>query len=275
MIGQAISKLQEEHHNSIGYRHMVTLLEKDTGKKLGSRRIRRIMKEKELQSAVRRKKYSDEVYIRRRKMKESLPPDLIQRHFYALEPYKRMVEDITYLPCIEQTYYLNAIEDLYNGEILAYTISDSVDTKLCTDTVKALMNRIQCIAGAVLHSDGGSTYQSYAYRSLLEALGIRMSLGKTGSCYENAAMEALNGIIKTECLYCRFGKSNVKNRRIPKRDIIPAVEAFIEFYNTERPKERLGFLSPVEFRLRNPKGTYPMVVEQEKGLTEQENGKTI
>jgi hypothetical protein len=53
------------------------------------------------------------------------------------------------------------------------------------------------------------------------------------------------------------------------------VEAFIEFYNTERPKERLGFLSPVEFRLRNPKGTYPMVVEQEKGLTEQENGKTI
>jgi transposase InsO family protein len=188
VIGQAISKLQEEHHDSIGYRHMVTLLEKDTGKKLGSRRIRRIMKEKELQSAVRRKKYSDEVYIRRRKMKESLPPDLIQRHFYALEPYKRMVEDITYLPCIEQTYYLNAIADLYNGEILAYTISDSVDTKLCTDTVKALMNRIKCIAGAVLHSDGGSTYQSYAYRSLLEALGIRMSLGKTGICYDNAAM---------------------------------------------------------------------------------------
>jgi hypothetical protein len=53
------------------------------------------------------------------------------------------------------------------------------------------------------------------------------------------------------------------------------VEAFIEFYNTGQPKKRLGFLSPVEFRLRNPKGTYPMVVKQEKGLIEPGNGKAM
>lgn len=47
------------------------------------------------------------------------------------------------------------------------------------------------------------------------------------------------------------------------------MKAFIEFYNTERPKEQLGFLAPIEFRLRNPKGTYPVVVEHEKGLTEE------
>ena len=107
----------------------------------------------------------------------------------------------------------------------------------------SLADKIGDANGLVLHSDGGSTYLSYAYRKLLEELGIRMSLGKTGICYDNAAMESLNGIIKTECLYCRFGKSAIRNRRIPKREVIAAVVEFIAFYNTKRPKERLGFLS--------------------------------
>jgi len=47
---------------------------------------------------------------------------------------------------------------------------------------------------------------------------------------------------------------------IPRKDIISAVTEFIEFYNTGRPKKRLGFLSPVEFRVRNPKGVYPVVI---------------
>jgi len=218
------------------------------------------MKENNLQSTVRAKKYSDEVYVRRRKMKESLPPDLIKRNFFALEPYKRLVEDITYLPCLEQTMYLNTIEDLFNGEIHAYAISDSVNTKLCTNTVEILAERVKITKGIILHSDNGSTYLSYAYRELLGKLKMRMSLGYKGSCFDNAAILSLNGIIKTECLYCRFGKSKVKNRMIPRKDIISAVTEFIEFYNTGRPKKRLGFLSPVEFRVRNPKGVYPVVI---------------
>jgi len=259
-IGEIILKIQEQNYYSIGSRKMVPLLEKEADKKYGIKRTRRIMKENNLQSTVRAKKYSDEVYVRRRKMKESLPPDLIKRNFFALEPYKRLVEDITYLPCLEQTMYLNTIEDLFNGEILAYAISDSINTKLCTDTVEILAERVKITKGIILHSDNGSTYLSYAYRELLDKMNIRRSLGFTGSCYDNAAIEALNGIIKTEGLYCRFGKSKVKNRMITRKDIISAVTEFIEFYNTFRPKERLGFLSPVEFRLLNPKGVYPVVI---------------
>jgi putative transposase len=259
-IGELIFIIQEQYHYSIGYRKMIALLEKETGKKYGTKRIRRIMKENDLQSTVRVKKYSDEVYIRRRKMKEALPPDLIKRNFFAMEPYRRLVEDITYLPCLEQTMYLNTIEDLFNGEIHAYAISDSVNTKLCTDTVKVLDKRIKITDGVILHSDGGSTYISFAYIDLLCKLHIQRSMGAKGSCYDNAPIEALNGIIKTECLYCRFGKSKVKNRMIPRKDIISAVTEFIDFYNTFRPKERLGFLSPVEFRLLNPKGVYPVVI---------------
>ena len=66
-IGEMILKIQEQYHYSIGSRKMVPLLEKEAGKKYGIKRTRRIMKENNLQSTVRAKKYSDEVYIRRRK----------------------------------------------------------------------------------------------------------------------------------------------------------------------------------------------------------------
>jgi len=258
VIAEAVDEIQQRYHFSVGYRKMAPLLQTESGIKTSQRRVHRIMREKGLQSTVRPKKYTAEIYLRRKQMKESLPPDLIQRKFFSLEPFKRLVEDITYLPCLEQMMYLNSIEDLFNGEIPAYAISEMVDSKLCTDTVDILAGKIDDTQGAILHSDLGSTYLSYAYRDLLEKLGIRISLGEV--CYDNAAMESLNSIIKTECLYCRFGKSNVKNHKVPKKDVIAAVVEFIEYYITTRPKESLGFMSPVEFRLRNPKGTYPVVI---------------
>jgi putative transposase len=157
---------------------------------------------------------------------------------------------------------VQSIEDLFNGEILAYMISDVVDARLCTDTVKLLAERLEVTEGVILYSDGGSTYIAYSYKDLVEnKLHMRRSMGKTGSCYDSAAIESLNGIIKTECLYCRYGKSKVKNRMISMRDIITAVTEYIGYYNTFRPKERLGNLSPVEFRLKNPRGVYPVIIK--------------
>lgn len=129
---------QEKDYNSIGYREMTRLVSKKIGKKVNRKRILHLMQKHDLLSAVRRKKYSDEVYIKRRELKAQVPPDLIQRNFFALEPRKRMVEDITYLYGKEKRMYLNTIADLFNGEILAYSISDSPDSKLCIDTVRLL-----------------------------------------------------------------------------------------------------------------------------------------
>ena len=241
---------------------MQVMLNHETGDNVGSRRLRRLMRESNLQSTVRARKYSDEVYVRRRKMRASFPPDLIKRNFFALAPRTKLVVDITYLPCLEGTVYLNTIADLFNAEIVAYHYSLNIDTKLCLDTINQLQQKIGETEGVILHSDAGSTYLSYAYRERLSTLGIRMSLGSRGDCYDNAAMESLNGIIKTECLYSRFGKTNTINRRISQNEIILSVVEFIKFYNHKRPKERLGFLSPVEFRKLNSKGTYPTLLNQ-------------
>ena len=68
--------------------------------------------------------------------------------------------------------------------------------------------------------------------------------------------------IKTEALYSRFGKTKVKEKRVPIAETIEAVTDYIPYYNNERPKASNGGLSPVQFRLQNPEGTYLMLIDQ-------------
>jgi len=249
--------IQDEHRNGVGYREMTRLVRKRIGRPVNTKHVRRLMKENGLLSSVRTRKFSDEVYARRRELKGRVPPDLIRRWFFSLEPRKRLVEDITYIQGEERVEYLNTISDLFNGEILAWSISTSPDSALCIETIENLCQTWgDCFQGTIIHSDLGSSYMSYEYMEALESHGMVMSVGKKGSCYDNAAMESLNGIIKTEALYCRFGKTKVRERRVPIDKLKEAVVKFIEYYNNERPKKRLCWLSPVEFRIRNPKGTY-------------------
>ena len=98
---------QDEHSSGIGYRPMTEIVSRKLGKRISSKRIRSIMKERDLQSEARRRKFSDETYAKRRKLKESVPPDLVKRRFFALEPMKKLAEDITYLTGCDGTLYLN------------------------------------------------------------------------------------------------------------------------------------------------------------------------
>lgn len=243
---------------------MTRIVSDKLGKCVNSKRIRSIMKDNNLRSNVRRMKFSKEVYAARRAMKGNVPADLVKRRFFSLAPLQKLAEDITYLTGCDGTLYLNTIEDMYNGEILSYCISSSPDTSLCIKTVKILHEKFGDLHGVILHTDLGSSYMSAEYRRVAEGFGLRLSTGRTAICYDNAAMESLNGIIKTESLYSRFGKTRVKDRRIPVAQLKAAVIEFIDYYNNERPKKKLGFLSPVEFRKQNPKGTYLMVLTEEK-----------
>ncbi len=85
-------------------------------------------------------------------------------------------------------------------------------------------------------------------------------IGSLAPCYDNARMEYLNGIIKTEALYCAFGKSKVNGKCISQAYVIKQILCFIDYYNNKRTKKSLGKLSPVQFRLLNPNGTELMVL---------------
>ena len=99
------------------------------------------------------------------------------------------------------TWYLSVIEDLFNGEILAWKVGEHCNTQLVVDTVEMLRKNVGNLYGCILHSDGGSVYSSYAYREILASLGIRQSMGVKLTCYDNDRIESFNGVFKTEALY--------------------------------------------------------------------------
>ncbi len=254
-----ITALQDEHHDSLGYRKMTDRLESDYGIHLSRGKVLRLMDEADRLSCVRRRHFSEEYYITRRRMKDDLPPDLIGRDFHSSIPRTKLVCDITYLTGSDETWYLNSIEDLFNGEILGWLIGEHCTSALCAETVMAMENTGKTPEGCILHSDGGSTYVSYTYRELLLGYGIRQSMGRRRSCFDNARIESFNGVLKTECLYSFFGKNKVRERRVPVKELAEQVERFIPYYNERRMKDSLGHMSPVEFRLSNPRGTLPAV----------------
>ncbi len=100
---------------------------------------------------------------------------------------------------------------------MAYRISEHVNAELCIGTVDDLYDkygpRLQC---TILHSDAGSTYLSYEYRKTLSDYGMLQSMGEKLTCYDNARMESINGVIKCEALYVKFGKTVFYQEEIPK-----------------------------------------------------------
>jgi putative transposase len=157
--------------------------------------------------------------------------------------------DTTYLRTQAGFCYHATVMDLYNREIIGWSVSLRNDAdSVCTALRNALQQRGGFHAGLIHHSDRGSTYASAAYQRLLLAHGITPSMSATGNCYDNAAMESFFG---------RFKVSTVKNRIFD--DLAQARDAVFEyieiFYNRFRKHQALGYLSPVEFRKQKQEQT--------------------
>ena len=255
-----IKEKQLSRNYGIGYRPMTDLVRQKFRIEISGKKILSLMKENALLSTVRRKRFTPEEYNRMRKIREEVPENLLKRNFFALESNKKYVSDITYLYGKECVMYLSMIEDLFNEEIVAWKISEHPDEELCGDTLDLLAANRK-LKGAVFHTDQGSTYLSIRFKEKIMALEMRQSCSARGVCWDNAAMESANGVLKTECIYNKFVKSRFKNRQIPIDDVVAEIAPFIEYYNNERPKQSLGGLSPVQFRKQNPKGTYLMVIK--------------
>jgi transposase InsO family protein len=153
------------------------------------------------------------------------------------------VSDITYYEMGRRFFYLTFIMDLYNREIVGWSISSNLRTE-CT-TLPALYRLIQQrgkanLKGSIIHSDGGGQYYCKEFKELTKQLEMINSMTEE-TVYENSHAERLNGIIKNNYLYL-YGPNNMSS-------LIRMLEKAIRMYNTEKPHRSLGKKTPHSFLL--------------------------
>ena len=139
--------------------------------------------------------------------------------------------------------YLDPFLDMYNSEIISYSISQrpsaqSIMTAL-TQTIEATND---CKYRRTFHSDQGWAYQMKAYAKALKDNKIFQSMSRKGNCHDNSVMENFFGILKQEIYYGQTYYSF--------EELKSAIERYIIYYNHKRTKQKLGYLSPVEYRLK-------------------------
>lgn len=159
----------------------------------------------------------------------------LDRDFQADKPMEKLVTDITYLYFGNCRLYLSSIMDLYNREIVAYSISECQDTDFVLDT----LHQLELPQGALLHSDQGSVYTSKAYYQACTEKGITRSMSRKGTPADNACIEWFHSILKSETFYLHNW------RNLTKDSITDIVKNYIIFYNETRIQQRLNDQSPV------------------------------
>lgn len=225
---QQIGNLCKKNKFRYGYRMIASLYPG-----VSEKTVQRVMQKNGWQCRVKMKKR------KRTGQPAYVAPNIVSRDFTATQPLERLVTDITYLPFGQSMMYLSSIKDLYNGEIVAYTIGSTQDTAFVLDTLNQLAELPE---GCILHSDQGSVYTSYAYQEAVKKKGITMSMSRKGTPADNSPIETFHSSLKSETFYLD------EIYRTTNACVIQIVEEYIHYYNHIRIQTKLNSQSPVQYR---------------------------
>ena len=168
-------------------------------------------------------------------------PDLVKRDFTAPAPNRKWCGDITEIPTDEGKLYLATTLDLFSRRLLGYATSAHPDAVLAGQAIKmAVAARRGTIAGVIFHSDRGSTYTADGFTALCEKLKIRQSMGRVGSCFDNAAAESFFSTLEWEVLSRHHFATREEARQVVTRWAC-------DFYNKARLHSSCGMKSPIDY----------------------------
>lgn len=170
-------------------------------------------------------------------------PNYILAELNPTAPFQFVVTDMTAFWANKKYYELTLFMDLFNNELIAYSLSDRRgDPNTYHLALKDVLIKKEEYKDfdTILHSDQGSVYSSKRFNESLPIHHIIHSMSKPGKPTENGAMEAINGWIKEE-LFIDF-KINSSN------DIFAEIEKYIHFFNYERPQSALNYLTPIQYK---------------------------
>lgn len=234
-----ISALFEKHEGRYGYRRIHAEL-KAQGYVINHKKVQRIMKELDLKCVkfVRKSRYKSY-----KGKVGKVANNRLNRRFNTPNTLQKLVTDVTEFKCTEdEKLYLSPIMDLYNGEIIGFSMSKRPTLDFVLESLHQVLPIIQNQATyrATIHSDQGWHYQHNSWVKTLRQNKVFQSMSRKATCADNAAMENFFGILKQEMYYGEV--------LIPFEELKEKIERYIDYYNNERIKQKLAGMSPVKYR---------------------------
>jgi transposase InsO family protein len=236
VLSDRIQRVHASSHGTYGAPRIHAEL-RACGTRVGKKRIARLMRTTGLAGRCPKR-------FRRTTIPASTPAaqpaDLVQRDFNPAAPDRLWMADITYVRTWQGWLYLAVILDAFSRRVVGWALADHLRTELATDALQMALTSRRPAPGLIHHSDRGGQYLSAAYIGLLAGCGARSSVGRPGTCFDNAAAESFFATLKTELIY----RAVWPTRQHAKTAIFHYVEGF---YNRLRRHSTLAYRSPADF----------------------------
>ena len=166
-------------------------------------------------------------------------PDLLKRDFSSPVPTYKLVGDITYLRTGEGWLYLATVIDLNTRMVVGWSLSSRMTADIAVSALESARSRGYVAENAIFHSDRGAQYTSRLLARWADEHRVRLSVGRTGSCHDNAVAESFFATLKNEMYHTR----SFATRDEAKHAVIEYIESY---YNTKRPHSTIGYRVPAE-----------------------------
>lgn len=171
-------------------------------------------------------------------------PDLVKRDFTASAPNCKWCGDITEIPTASGKLYLATVIDLFSRRLLGAATSLHPDAQLACEAIKMAVTARGgrgAVEGVIFHTDKGSTYTATAFIQLCkDKLGIRQSMGRVGSCFDNAASEAFFSTLEWEVLSRHDFEDTTQAQAV-------ILDWCYDFYNRTRRHSSANMMSPINY----------------------------
>ncbi|NXY99795.1 IS3 family transposase [Streptomyces sp. BR123] len=236
-LTEQITAVHEQSRGTYGAPRVHAVLKRQ-GEECGRRRVARLMRQAGLAGRHRRRRHRTTIPDPHAASR----PDLVLRDF---QPDPEAVDtrwcgDITYIATDEGWLYLATVIDIASRRIVGWATADHLRTELVADALRAACRTRRPAGPVIFHSDRGCQYTSREFAILASEFDIRLSVGRTGQCWDNALAESFFSTLKNELGDTRTWPSRAGART----EIFEWIESW---YNLRRLHSSLGYRTPADY----------------------------
>lgn len=238
-----ISELYSEH-SEMGYRMMYHQL-LDEGFNVGKNKVLKLMRNLGIRSIHPKKKKLTSIKDNEHKTYSYKLSAFYNEKRQVVAKYANQIwsGDITYIRTAGGFMYLAAIIDWHSKAILAWKLSNTMDTSLACDVLEEAIHKYG--TPEIYNSDQGSQYTSFRHIELLKKHNIEISMNGTGRSIDNIAIERFFRTLKYDDIYVR-DYNTVSELRA-------GIGCFMDYYNNRRLHSALGYKRPMEVHMSQMK----------------------